>query len=238
MSENCDDLKESRGAVREVPRVQGQPAGKEEDSETNGESWPLLVPKSALVVSGLRYNRLRVMVDHLLCRDGKTEESLLERRLVRTLTARRNYQTALGSLPESVQKRTPPLVEDGEIDGALVAYSNDWILQEAQHHHAASAAKATVHVGASSSSSALCCWHREPQRAGISSTRTVCTRQLQRQLRCQGSSFAFFSPSACPSLNWYLHFFFAALLCILVSTKRPWKSVAVTSGHGEAKVHI
>ena len=36
--------------------------------------------------------------------------------------------------------------------------------------------------------------------------------------------------------NWFSGFF-ATLLCILVSTKRPWKSVAVNSGQGEAKVH-
>ena len=38
--------------AREVARVQGQPAGKEEDSDTSDENGPLLVPKSAGVVSG------------------------------------------------------------------------------------------------------------------------------------------------------------------------------------------
>ena len=38
--------------TREVPQVQGQPAGKEEDSETSDENGPLPVPKSARVVSG------------------------------------------------------------------------------------------------------------------------------------------------------------------------------------------
>ena len=40
--------------------------------------------------------------------------------------ARRNCQTALESFLKCVQKRTLLLVEDVEIDGALVAYSNDW----------------------------------------------------------------------------------------------------------------
>ena len=57
--------------------------------------------------------------------------------------------------------------------------------------------------------------------AGISSTRTICTRQLQQQLRCLGSSFAFLSPSACPSLRWYL------LATLEAGTRQ-----------GEAKVHI
>ena len=38
--------------AREVARLQGQPAGKEVDSETSEENGPLHVPKSARVVSG------------------------------------------------------------------------------------------------------------------------------------------------------------------------------------------
>ena len=74
-------------------------------------------------------------VDHLMCRDGRSEESLLGRGAARTLAARRNYQTALGSFLKFVQKRTLPLAEDVKIDGALVAYSNDCFLQGVQHHH-------------------------------------------------------------------------------------------------------
>ena len=44
--------------AREIARVQGQPVGKEEHSETSDESGPLLVPKSAWVVSGRRHHRL------------------------------------------------------------------------------------------------------------------------------------------------------------------------------------
>ena len=63
MSKSLEEL------AREVARVQGQPAGREEDSETSDESGPLLVPNSARVVS-------RMLVDHLMSRDGKSEHSL------------------------------------------------------------------------------------------------------------------------------------------------------------------
>ena len=55
-------------------------AGKEEDRETSDESGPLPLPKFARVVSGRRQHRLHMHVDHLMCRDGRSEESLLERR--------------------------------------------------------------------------------------------------------------------------------------------------------------
>ena len=53
MSKSLEEL------AREVARAQGQPAGKEEDSETCDESGPLPVPSSARVVSGRRHHRLR-----------------------------------------------------------------------------------------------------------------------------------------------------------------------------------
>ena len=52
------------------------------------------------------------------CREGRSEESLLERRAVRTLAARQNPQSALGKFLKFVQKGTVLLVEDVEIDGA------------------------------------------------------------------------------------------------------------------------
>ena len=54
--------------------------------------------------------RLRMMVDHLMCPDGRLDESLLERGDARTFAARWNYQAALGSFLQFVQKRTLPLV--------------------------------------------------------------------------------------------------------------------------------
>ena len=85
MSNSLEEL------ARGVARVQGQPAGKEEDSEARDKNGPLLVPKSARVVSGRQHHRLRMLVDHLMCRDGRVVESLLERRAVRTLAARRSH---------------------------------------------------------------------------------------------------------------------------------------------------
>ena len=40
--------------AREIARIQGQPAGKEEDGGPSDENGPLLVPRSARVVSGRR----------------------------------------------------------------------------------------------------------------------------------------------------------------------------------------
>ena len=51
-------------------------------------------------------------------------------RTARTLAARRNHQTAFWTFLKLVQERALPLVEDVEIDGALVAYSNDCFVQE------------------------------------------------------------------------------------------------------------
>ena len=67
--------------------------------------------------------------------DRSFEELLLERRTVRTNAARQNHQTALGKFLKFVQKRTHPLVEDVEIDGALVAYPNDCSVKGVQHHN-------------------------------------------------------------------------------------------------------
>ena len=76
------------------------------------------MPKSARLVLGQRPNFLRMLVDHLMCRDGRLDESLLERRAVRTLAARRSYQTALGTFIKCVKERALPMVKDVEIDGA------------------------------------------------------------------------------------------------------------------------
>ena len=107
--------------AREVARVQGQPAGKEEDSGTSDESGPRLVPNSARIVSGRRHHRLCMLDGHLMRRHGKSKKSRLERRDVRPLAARWNYQTALGTFLKFVKELTLPLVKDVEIDGALVA---------------------------------------------------------------------------------------------------------------------
>ena len=120
--------------AREDARVQGQRAGKEEDSETSNENGPLLAPKSAWFLDDDTTACACMLVDHLMCRDGRSEESLLERGAVRTPSARQSHQTARGKFLKFVLKRTLPLVEDAEIDGALIAYSNDCSDQGVQHH--------------------------------------------------------------------------------------------------------
>ena len=69
--ENVTVSKGLEELAREVARVQGQAAGKEEDSVSSDESGPLPVPKSTRVVSGRRLH-------HLVCRDGKLEKLFLE----------------------------------------------------------------------------------------------------------------------------------------------------------------
>ena len=103
---------------------QSQPAGKEEDREISDENGLLLVPKPSKVVSGRRH-LLLLLGDHLMCPDGRSEESLLKRRAAMTIPARQNLQTAFGKFFKFVQKRTHLQIEDVEIETALVAYSND-----------------------------------------------------------------------------------------------------------------
>ena len=57
----------------------------------------------------------------MTCREGKLEESP-KQRAVRALAARRNHQTALGKFRKFVLKRMLLVVDDVEIDGALVAW--------------------------------------------------------------------------------------------------------------------
>ena len=58
-----------------------------------------------------------MLVDDLLCRGGRSEESLLERRAVRILAARR-----MGTFLKIVKERALPLVEDVEIDSPGCAF--------------------------------------------------------------------------------------------------------------------
>ena len=64
--------------ARVIVRAQGQPAGKEEGSESSDESGSLPEPKSARVVPGRRQHRLRIPTYHMMCRDGTLEKLLLE----------------------------------------------------------------------------------------------------------------------------------------------------------------
>ena len=83
------------------------PLAKEEDGGTSDESLPMPVLKSAWVMSGRRHHRLRMLVDHLMCRDGRSEESLLERRAVRALAARRIIKPLLEDSSKFGKERGP-----------------------------------------------------------------------------------------------------------------------------------
>ena len=122
LSEEGNDVPKSLGANTRSSASSRPARWQEEDGGTSDESGPLPVPKSAREVSGQRHHRWRMLIDHLMCRDGKLKELLLERRAVRTLAARRFYQTALETFLKCVKERVLPLIEDVEIDGALVAY--------------------------------------------------------------------------------------------------------------------
>ena len=130
--------------ARKVAGVQGQLSGKEEDSDTSGENGPLPVPQPAQVVSGRGHDRLRLLVNLLMCRDARSKESFMEQRAVRTLVARKHHQTARGKFLMFVQKRTLPLVEDVESDGALVAYSNDRSVHGVERHNGSQLLAAVV----------------------------------------------------------------------------------------------
>ena len=123
LSETCDELQESqeagtRGCASSRP-ARWQRGGQRNQRRKRAT---ILAPKSAQVVHGQRHHRLRTLVDQLMCRDGRSEESLLERRAVRTLAGRQNHQNAFGKFLNFVQ-RTLPLVEGVDIDGALIVYS-------------------------------------------------------------------------------------------------------------------
>ena len=79
LSKGCNGVQASRSWHAKLLELQGQPAGKEEGSESRDENVPLPVPKSTRVVSGRRHHRLRMLVDHSMCRNEKFEKLLLER---------------------------------------------------------------------------------------------------------------------------------------------------------------
>ena len=106
-------FKSPEGLTRAAARVQGQPASKEEDGGSSEESGPRNLAKRKTTKPATKTCHgfwtttppLRMLTDHLMCRDGRSEESLLERRAVSTLAARRNYQTALAHAPSGRKHR-------------------------------------------------------------------------------------------------------------------------------------
>ena len=90
--------------AKKISIVRGPPVGREEDSQTNDEDGALLLPASQMVVSGRRRRRLRPLVDHMMGDGSSNQDSLLERKALRTLATRRNhYNTLLTFLAFSKQ---------------------------------------------------------------------------------------------------------------------------------------
>ena len=131
LAEKCDVIQEFREACASCCAI-SRPARWQRGG--SDESGPSLVPWSTRVVSGRRHHRLRISVGHLTCRDRKLEESLLKRRGVRALAARRSLQTALGKFVKSVKECAFHLVEDVEVDDARLAYPNCCFVLGVQQH--------------------------------------------------------------------------------------------------------
>ena len=121
----------ARRQSRRQSRSRVWPAGKEEDSDTSDENGPPLVPNSARVVSGRQHHCLRMLVDHLMCRDGRSEESLPEQRAERTLAARRNYQNRSRDVPQICKGARAP---SGRRPRNRWCFCNDRLVQGVQHH--------------------------------------------------------------------------------------------------------
>ena len=120
--------------ARAVARVQGQPAGREEDSDTSDENEALPVPKSAQVVSGRRRLRQRSLANHRLCRDGRFEESLMGK-AVRGLAARQSRRAVLDKFSQVCEDARFSLIGDVKVNDARVACPNDCFVLGLQHHH-------------------------------------------------------------------------------------------------------
>ena len=128
-SEQFDKL-QSRGAGTSGC-ASSRPAGKE-DSEASDENEPLPVPKSAPAVSRRRHHRLRILIDHLMCRNGKLEFLLLQRRAVRALAVRRSRRTVLGKFLKCVKKHALHLAA---VNDARVTSPSDCFVLGFQHLH-------------------------------------------------------------------------------------------------------
>ena len=107
--------------AREVARVQGQPAGKEEDGRDQRR-------RRAAVSAEVRTGGLWKSTPPFAHADRSFDVSRwkVERVAPRTMGCeRRSYLIARRTFLKWMKWRAFPLVEDVEIDGALVAYSNN-----------------------------------------------------------------------------------------------------------------
>ena len=115
--------------AKKISIVRGPPVGRDKDSQTNDEDGALLLPASKMVVSGGRRRRLRRLVDHLMGDGNANQDSLLERKAVRTLATRRNHYNALLAILAFSKQHCLPLTRDAKIDSCMVQYENHSFLQ-------------------------------------------------------------------------------------------------------------
>ena len=110
LSEECGCVKEPRGAdTQSCASTVASPPAQRRTAKPPTTACLYLWPKYARRVSAHRHHRLRVLVDHLMCRDERTVECEDTRSTMELSKGR----------PSNFVKGD----EDVEIDGALVAYS-------------------------------------------------------------------------------------------------------------------
>ena len=91
------------------------------------------VLNSAQRVSRRRHPRMRNLVNRLMCRDGKLEESL-KQRAVRAFAAHGSRRTVLGRFLKYVKKHPFHLFGNAKVNDARIAYPNHCFLLGFQHH--------------------------------------------------------------------------------------------------------
>ena len=123
MSEECNGVQESRGAGTRScanPRPPRWQRGGRRVQRRKRAAAGADVRIGGFWTSAPRLCRL---ICHLVCRNGKLNQLVLQRTAAGTLAARRVNQTTVGTFLKCVDENVLPLEEDVEIDGALVAYS-------------------------------------------------------------------------------------------------------------------
>ena len=213
LSEKCGSVKESRETGTRncaSPRPARWQRGGQRNQRRKRASTCAEV---RTVVSGRQHHRLRVLDDHVV--GMGSEEALLERRALRIQAARRNYQTALGTLLKFVQeqprslwprrqnRRSPGCVVERFLcplssaspwftasccrDGSLAVIQPLWS-RKFPRFHGCLKGIATVHTCAHSTSTSLG-RHRNTSRPSQSSSYGSVHPHLAGKVTCVRKSF-------------------------------------------------
>ena len=132
LSEGCKLCPSVEELAREVARVQGQPAGEEEGSESSDENVPL---------PGAEVRTSRVWTTTPAFAHAGRSCDVSKRKVGKVAPGAMNcenpqfYQTALRTFLKWVKERMLPLVENVEIDGTLLAHSTHCFALGNLHHH-------------------------------------------------------------------------------------------------------